>query len=209
MLRFFRSATKNVARRPFVGAAVISLLGILVLGPTLRKAHSESNSSADVVNRAAQQDTNEPEHGQPLILQDEQDVAQKSAGCQSCHTHSDSASMHATGTVRLGCTDCHGGDAGVQVAAGTAMNSPEYQSAKQKAHPQPKYAKADDSANPVRAYTRWLKEDIRWIRFVNPGDLRVAQQTCGTSGCHTAEVRKVRTSMMAHGALLWGAALYN
>ncbi|MBV9088006.1 MAG: hypothetical protein JOY79_11010, partial [Acidobacteriaceae bacterium] len=188
---------------------MISLLGILVLGPTLRKAHSESNSSADVVNRAAQQDTNEPEHGQPLILQDEQDVAQKSAGCQSCHTHSDSASMHATGTVRLGCTDCHGGDAGVQVAAGTAMNSPEYQSAKQKAHPQPKYAKADDSANPVRAYTRWLKEDIRWIRFVNPGDLRVAQQTCGTSGCHTAEVRKVRTSMMAHGALLWGAALYN
>ena len=65
------------------------------------------------------------------------------------------------------------------------------------------------SANPTRAYTQWLREDWNYIRFVNPGDLRVAEKTCGTSGCHTAEVRKVQTSMMTHGAMLWGAALYN
>ena len=65
------------------------------------------------------------------------------------------------------------------------------------------------SANPTRAYTQWLNEDWNYIRFVNPGDLRVAEKTCGTSGCHTAEVRKVQTSMMTHGAMLWGAALYN
>ena len=62
---------------------------------------------------------------------------------------------------------------------------------------------------PVRAYTKWLKEDAEYIKFVNPGDLRVAEQTCGRSGCHTAEVQRVRTSMMTHGAMLWGAALYN
>ena len=37
----------------------------------------------------------------------------------------------------------------------------------------------------------------------------MAEKTCGTSGCHTAEVRKVQMSMMTHGAMLWGAALYN
>jgi hypothetical protein len=45
-------------------------------------------------------------------------------------------------------------------------------------------------ANPTRAYTQWLNEDWNYIRFVNPGDLRVAAKTCGTSGCHSAEVRK-------------------
>ena len=78
------------------------------------------------------------------------------------------------------------------------------------AHPQPRIAEnAWNSANPVRAYTKWLKEDADYIKFVNPGDLRVAEETCGRSGCHAAEVRRVQTSMMTHGAMLWGAALYN
>src|ERR1700677_2991774 len=45
--------------------------------------------------------------------------------------------------------------------------------------------------------------------FVNPGDLRVAHISCGTSGCHPSEVDNNRKSMMTHGAMLWGAALYN
>jgi len=61
----------------------------------------------------------------------------------------------------------------------------------------------------VRVYTGWLREDWNYVRFVNPGDLRVAEKTCGVSGCHAVEVRKVQTSMMTHGAMLWGAALYN
>ena len=47
------------------------------------------------------------------------------------------------------------------------------------------------------------------MRFVNPGDLRVAPETCGSAGCHTSEVRAVQTSMMTTGGILWGAALYN
>src|SRR5213078_948549 len=48
-----------------------------------------------------------------------------------------------------------------------------------------------------------------FVRFINPGDLRVTRQTCGSSDCHSAETSAVSRSMMTHGAMLWGAALYN
>ena len=38
---------------------------------------------------------------------------------------------------------------------------------------------------PCARIRKWLKEDADYIKFVNPGDLRVAEQTCGRSGCHT------------------------
>ena len=44
---------------------------------------------------------------------------------------------------------------------------------------------------------------------MNPGDLRVAPETCGPPDCHIKEVRAVQTSMMTHGGMLWEAALYN
>mgnify|MGYP001810296228 CR=1 FL=1 len=37
----------------------------------------------------------------------------KSHGCLTCHTDSDAKTMHVSSAVVLGCTDCHGGDAGV------------------------------------------------------------------------------------------------
>lgn len=146
----------------------------------------------------------------PLLRQPQPETDRKSSGCQTCHTPMDTATMHTTGTVRLGCTDCHGGNAEARITAGMPPTSTEYQSAKNQAHPQPRIlSNQTNAANPVRAYTDWLKEDADYIRFVNPGDLRVAEQTCGRSGCHSAEVRKVQTSMMTHGAMLWSAALYN
>lgn len=143
-----------------------------------------------------------------LLTQSPADVDAKSSGCRSCHGEVDEPTMHATGTVRLGCTDCHGGDASVHLPSGSQPNSAEYVAATGRAHP--RAAKGDrDSANPVRAYADWLRADLDYIRFVNPGDLRIADVTCGSAGCHTSEVRKVRSSMMTHGAMLWGAALYN
>ncbi|MGC2529302.1 MAG: hypothetical protein WA639_16250, partial [Candidatus Acidiferrum sp.] len=65
------------------------------------------------------------------------------------------------------------------------------------------------SALPERTYTKWLKESPEFIKFVNPGDLRIAPETCGEAGCHAQEVRAVSTSMMTHTGFLWGAALYN
>jgi hypothetical protein len=130
-----------------------------------------------------------------------------SAGCITCHTKTDEASMHPSGTVTIGCADCHGGNAAIAIA-GDAPGSTSYDAAKKKAHPRPRNASLwKTAANPERAYTEWLRESQEYIQFVNPGDLRVVDRTCGT--CHAAEVRNARTSMMTHGAMLWGAALYN
>ena len=156
--------------------------------------------------------TTQEQDGQrkPLRLsQSQAEVDAKSAGCQSCHTATDNVTMHVSQSVHIGCADCHGGDPTVRVADNLATKSAEYQSAKRRAHPHPKALAGGNSANPVRAYTNWLQEDWNYIKFVNPGDLRVAATTCGTSGCHSSEVQKVRTSMMTHGAMLWSAALYN
>ncbi|HLW76369.1 MAG TPA: hypothetical protein VKS01_05275 [Bryobacteraceae bacterium] len=120
----------------------------------------------------------------------------------------DSPTMHPTGTVALTCVECHGGDAIIRAPANAKLGSPQYDAARARAHPRPKLPQLwRSSANPVRAYADWLKESAEYIRFVNPGDLRVASQTCGK--CHAKEVRAVSTSMMTHGAMLWQSALYN
>ena len=119
--------------------------------------------------------------------------------------------MHRTGTVRLGCTDCHGGNAEVRRDRGTRRRFRRIRAGEAR---KPIRSRAISKCPqtppiPMRAYTEWLRRRLEYIRFVNPGDLRVAEKTCGTSGCHAAEVRKVQTSMMTHGGMLWGAALYN
>ena len=149
------------------------------------------------------------QHPDALLLQSQADADRKSSGCLTCHAATDSPTMHTTGTVRLGCTDCHGGNSEIRASGALPSNSAESLRAKRQAHPESRRLDANQSANPVRVYTDWLREDWNYVRFVNPGDLRVAENTCGSSGCHTAEVRKVQTSMMTHGAMLWGAALYN
>src|SRR5690242_11526487 len=116
--------------------------------------------------------------------QDEAD--KKTSGCISCHTATDEPTMHPTRTVHLGCTDCHGGNSSVGVAPGMAPGSPEYNSIKEKAHVQPRNVAFKKRANlPERAYTLWLKESAEYIKFVNPGDLRVATEACGAIGCRS------------------------
>ncbi|MGC2231932.1 MAG: hypothetical protein WBA09_10535, partial [Candidatus Acidiferrum sp.] len=93
--------------------------------------------------------------------------------------------MHPTKTVFLGCTDCHGGNSSISITTGMMPNSPEYNSAKEKAHVQPHDpAFKDRSALPELTYTKWLEESPEFVKFVNPGDLRVAPETCGEAGCH-------------------------
>jgi hypothetical protein len=146
----------------------------------------------------------------PVRGQSQQEADRKSTGCITCHTATDEPTMHPTRTVFLGCTDCHGGNSSISVATGTAPSSAEYNAAKEKAHIQPRDPSFKDrSTLPERTYTKWLKESPEFIKFVNPGDLRVARETCGAAGCHAKEVRASSTSMMTHTGLLWGAALYN
>jgi len=143
----------------------------------------------------------------PLLRQTRAEQDAKSAGCLTCHVGIEP--MHETGTVKLGCVDCHGGDA--KPAAGSAARgSAEYQAAMNAAHVAPKFPdKWTSSANPIRSYTLLNHESPEFIRFFNPGDLRVAPETCGVTGCHTAEVLKVQKSIMTTTALLWGSAAYN
>ena len=118
----------------------------------------------------------------------------KSAGCLTCHENSHDP--HYSPAFSLGCVDCHGGDPGT--------------TDKQLAHVAPCLPDAwPTSANPVRSYTLLNYESPEFVRFVNPSDLRVAHLSCGTSGCHGRETLEVRKSMMTHGCMLWGAALYN
>ncbi|MSU23484.1 MAG: hypothetical protein EXS32_06625 [Opitutus sp.] len=127
------------------------------------------------------------------IDQSREAAHRKSAGCIECHNGIED--MHASTNVVLGCTDCHGGTP----TPGLAM---------QKAHVAPRNpALWQSSANPSDSTVLLNHESPEFIRFVNPSDLRVAAPACGP--CHAGIVSNVGHSIMNHGAMLWGAALYN
>ncbi|HKK51470.1 MAG TPA: hypothetical protein VKA74_07775, partial [Myxococcota bacterium] len=140
--------------------------------------------------------------------QTEAEAAEKSTGCQSCHVKSDEATMHPQRSVVLGCTDCHGGDASVRLVEGATRDSEAYKSAKSQAHVPPtlpetwKYRR-----NEVRTYALLNRESPEYVRFVNPSDYRVVDESCGA--CHPTIVEKAKRSIMATGAMLWGGASYN
>ncbi|MFL5245589.1 MAG: hypothetical protein ACJ8FY_26130 [Gemmataceae bacterium] len=129
-----------------------------------------------------------------LIRQTARDVERKSHGCVVCHANTEN--VHSKPTVKLGCVDCHGGNPDAETLEG--------------GHVHPRFPEVwVTSANPVRSYAVLNHESPEFIRFVNPGDLRINHLSCGTAGCHQDIVKDVRTSMMTHGAMLWEAALYN
>lgn len=123
----------------------------------------------------------------------------KSTGCLECHRGVEP--MHKSPYVVLGCVDCHGGnpELGAKDAIVDGVN---------KAHVQPTYPEYwQTSANPANSSTLLNRENPEFIRFVNPGDLRVAEISCGL--CHLDSLKHVANSMMNTGPMLWGAALYN
>ena len=131
-----------------------------------------------------------------LPLQTREEAHAKSHGCVVCHqnSHDPHFPPGKTATFHLGCIDCHGGNADA--------------SAKEHAHVAPRYPEVwQSSANPIRTYSLLNYESPEFIRFVNPGDLRIAHQSCGS--CHAKEVEQNKMSMMTHGCMLWGSALYN
>jgi len=182
---------------------------LLYLATRSRSEYLAADSTPGVPSLSGQS------HGSPASPrgQSQEEADRKSTGCISCHTTTDVPTMHPTKTVQLGCTDCHGGDSKINVASGTPANSSEYQSARDKAHVQPRDGSLKNnkgrSVRRERTYTKWLKESYDYVKFVNPGDLRVAPETCGSVGCHASETRAVSTSLMTHSGMLWGAALYN
>jgi hypothetical protein len=132
--------------------------------------------------------------GVELLKQTKEQAEAKSGGCVVCHQTAHDP--HYKDTLNIGCCDCHGGDPTADT--------------KEKAHPPARFPDAwYSSANPVRSYTLLNYESPEYIRFVNPGDLRIAHISCGTTGCHAQYVLENRKSIMTHGCMLLGAAIYN
>ena len=105
-------------------------------------------------------------------------------GCLSCHTFIEDAMLHMPAT--RSCTFCHGGN-GTAVTIGTA-------------HVQPSMPVINDATSAPLDY------DLPYQRFVNPSNLRVADQTCGA--CHPDKVEMVIKSMMATTAGHLAGGLY-
>ena len=143
--------------------------------------------------------------------QTQAEASKKTLGCLSCHTSTDRHTMHANPGVVLGCTDCHGGDAKVIFDAaknGKDMKSPAYKATVQLAHVLPRdHSTWGRSANPAGSYAKLNKESPEFVRFVNPGDLRIAREACGA--CHLPIIQAQERSLMATGTMLYGGASYN
>jgi hypothetical protein len=135
----------------------------------------------------------------------------KSDGCMTCHTETDQHTMHANPGVVLGCADCHGGDNSIRRAEKgpeAERKHPAYERAMELAHILPRDEHLwQGSRNPEGTYARLNKEHPAFVRFINPGDLRVAREACGA--CHLPIIQAQERSLMSTSSMLWGGAAYN
>ncbi|MEE8311659.1 MAG: multiheme c-type cytochrome, partial [Candidatus Binatia bacterium] len=148
------------------------------LSVTLVDADGEqiSNTTRVVLTRESLGDLPNP---------DVEDLPADEAGCVGCHRPV-TASGERIGIEEahpgadLGCTDCHGGNGSASTRAD--------------AHVSPGAGRtfiknlASDQLDAV---------DPDYLRFVNPGDLRVAATSCGPIGCHPEHVANAPLSTMA------------
>ena len=187
----------RLSSSPSTWLAMSIVVFVLTLAWSIRSVHADATPQNPApASQAAPSGLNS---------QSQAEADRKSVGCLTCHKP-DAASMHKEG-VRAGCTDCHGGDATALRAPSIEKGSARFLNIQRRAHVAAQLDIWTSAANPVNAWYRTLDERAAFIRFANPGDLRVAEQTCGA--CHAEEVRNVSKSSMRHGGMLWGAALYN
>ena len=138
----------------------------------------------------------------PIQRRSPADVQAADANCVACHK--DVGDPHAI-PQSISCVDCHGGKAFNLEEALRDTN----RGRRCPAAPEPKYPDRwnKGSANPERPYNLGTAEHWDWMRFVNPGDLRVAHITCG--GCHAEEVLNVRKGIMTTATHFWGTVAYS
>ena len=201
-------AKTNIAIR--IKLIVLFVFACLLIGAFWKgETMAEKKDSAAAQTPAVPNETLAPPPSSTTIPQKD-DV--KIEGCVKCHNNIEPMHRYnSTGDVfdklvdgkdaqGLTCTTCHGGNPATTI--------------QREAHVQPRFPKEwgckngdCSSRNPERTNTLLAKESSEFVRFVNPTDFRVVSQSCGE--CHTDENRNASRSMMAHGAMLWGAALYN
>ncbi|MEW5848248.1 MAG: hypothetical protein AB2A00_05510 [Myxococcota bacterium] len=113
----------------------------------------------------------------------------------------------------VACVDCHGG-------VGRDPANPDRILSKSEAHvPMPAEMTQSGTSNTPkrtsyenhylgRGGVENLNGGLQWLRFTNPGDLRVVDQTCSTAACHPGIDTKVKNSTMATLVGKFDAMLY-
>ena len=189
------------------GRVLLAIAALTCAGSLLLKASVISASEGE---RAVERDYALVIAPPAPAKQSVEEAAAKTDGCQSCHVKTEAPTMHVSPAVRLGCTDCHGGNAAVRGDPALARDDPAYAAARNRAHVLPRYPEAwhfPSSANPARSYSLLNREAPEFVRFVNPSDYRIAREACGA--CHLPTIEAAERSLMASGAMLWGGASYN
>ncbi len=153
-------------------------------------------------------------------------------GCTDCHggdanvtwTASDTQDHHVISTEEKGKSDGYANESGKseeKVSHQPGHNNKDhskghkeydaaYRAAMDSAHVTPTLPKTwhyPSSANPPHSYTILNTESPEYVRFVNPGDYRIAEESCGA--CHLPIIQAAKRSLMTTGAMLWGGASYN
>ena len=181
-----------ISVRRTIAAAIFSGAALLVFGAWAKDQAPQTTTAAPAAPQLP-----------ALRRQTQAEADAKSAGCVACHRGIEP--MHISGAVNLGCTDCHGGNASVMPTQGVDPRTDV--DARNRAHVLPSNREIwKTSANPKNSYTALLKESPEFVKFINPGDLRVAPEVCGP--CHIAETNAVPRSTMTTAAVFWAAAPY-
>ncbi len=127
--------------------------------------------------------------------------------CVSCHAPGNNGIEDPHPWLYVKCTDCHGGDP-------TKTTQVESHAAIPAAMANPKFP---GRAN-VQYYYNYItthglesfgEEGIKFLRFLNPSDLRIADQTCGkSSGCHAKTTASFKGSVILTEPGLLDSSLY-
>lgn len=143
-------------------------------------------------------------------------VCRQDGSCIGCHglkTSADGVGIeNAHAWSYVGCTVCHGG-------RGVDDSDPGRQLTQAESHvPMPAEMAEPGSNTPRRtsyennylgrAGVEEMEGGLEWIRFMNPGDLRIVDDTCAQSGCHEGAGDKVRRSTMSTLVGKYDAMLY-
>ncbi|MBI4817485.1 MAG: hypothetical protein HY791_14585 [Deltaproteobacteria bacterium] len=127
--------------------------------------------------------------------------------CVGCHAPNNQGIEDPHPWLYVKCTDCHGGDptkasqAEAHAAIPAVMANPKYPG-----RPNVQYYY---NYLTTHGFENFGEEGLKFLRFINPSDLRIADQTCGKStGCHAKYVAAFKGSVILTMPGLLDASLY-
>ena len=175
---------------------------------TTASCYDQPQSPLCIPTRCDEQPTSSPESGSVDLIAAGKCVQGPAPVAESCvnNCHNGIEDPHPWfGGPDLTCTGCHGGDADATTreTAHVAIPQSWQLGSAQFGRPNLRYYWNYVTLYGVEAFPGGLE----WLRFRQPSDLRVAEQSCGkASGCHQDRVENVKRSVMATEVGLVGVA---